>query len=407
MKRPQRIIFLSLVQINSLDERGIYQDLLRQFVVNGHEVTVVCPVERRSGFPTRMVREKGVAVLQVRTLNIQKSPIWEKGIATITLNWLLQRAIKKHLSSTTFDLILYATPPITITGLIEWLKKRDGACTYLLLKDIFPQNAVDMGMIGNNSMLHAYFERKERQLYQLSDRIGCMSPANVQYVTKHHPQLAFKVEENPNSVDLGRLNNTVINRKTSLYKWGIPSDKVIYLYGGNLGKPQGTTYLLTLIDEAKKEPNAFFLIVGDGTDFPILKEWFDKNQPSNAKLIQRLPKDEFDELAAGCDVGLILLRKEFTIPNFPSRLLTYMENKQPILAITDHTSDIGAIAESTGFGMRCLYGDKERALHQISVLSNNSAMRSRMGEVGFTYLKEHYDVRLSYNKIIDFVQEAH
>lgn len=407
MTRSQRIIFISLVQINTLDERGIYQDLLRQFVVNGHEVTVVCPVERRTGLTTRVVKENGVTILQVRTLNIQKTPIWEKGIATITLNWLLRRAIQKHLSATTFDLILYATPPITITVLIGWLKKRDGARTYLLLKDIFPQNAVDMGMIGNKSMLHAYFEQKERKLYELSDRIGCMSRANVQYVTKHHPQLAFKVEENPNSVDLGRLNNIGINKKGSLSKWGIPSDKVIYLYGGNLGKPQGTTFLLTLIDEAKSEPDTFFLIVGDGTDFSTLKEWFDKNQPSNAKLIQRLPKADFDELAACCDIGLILLRKEFTIPNFPSRLLTYVENKQPILAITDPVSDIGLIAESAGFGMRCLYGDKETALHLISILSNNSLMRTRMGEAGFSYLKEHYDVRLSYNKIIDFVQEAH
>ncbi len=407
MTRPQSIIFISLVQINTLDERGIYQDLLRQFVVNGHEVTVVCPVERRTGLPTRVVQEKGVSIVQARTLNIQKSPIWEKGIATITLNWLLQKAIKKYLSSTTYDLILYTTPPITITGLIGWLKKRDGARTYLLLKDIFPQNAVDMGMIGNNSMLHAYFKRKERQLYLLSDRIGCMSPANVQYVAIHHSKLAFKLEENPNSVDLCRLNNAVVNREISLYKWGIPTDKVIYLYGGNLGKPQGTTFLLTLIDEANKEQNAFFLIVGDGTDFSKLKKWFDKNQPGNAKLIQRLSKAEFDELAACCDVGLILLRKEFTIPNFPSRLLTYMENKQPILAITDRASDIGPIAESAGFGMWCFYGDKETALNHISVLSKNSVMRARMGETGFSYLKDHYDVRLSYNKIIDFVQETH
>ena len=407
MKRPQRIIFISLIQINTLEERGIYQDLLRQFVNEGHEVTVVCPVERRTGLTTRVVKENGVTILQVRTLNIQKSPIWEKAIATISLNWVLQIAINKHLSSKTFDLILYATPPITLTGLIEWLKKRDGAQTYLLLKDIFPQNAVDMGMFSNRSLLHRYFEHKERKLYELSDRIGCMSPANVQYICKRHSELTNKVEENPNSIDLSRVVEVGLDRAVVLEKWRIPSNAVIFLYGGNLGKPQGTTFLLSLIAEANELSNTFFLIVGDGTDYPALKEWFDQNQPSNAKLIQRLAKVAFDELAACCDVGLILLRKEFTIPNFPSRLLTYLENKMPVLALTDAASDVGHIAESAGFGKWCMYGEKEDALRQISCLANNVEMRKQMGEIGFTFMKEHYDVNLSYNKIIDFVQKAH
>jgi hypothetical protein len=150
--QPLKIIFLSLVHINTLEERGIYQDLLRQFVKSGHELTIVCPVERRTGLPTRLLQETGTTILHVRTLNVQKAPIWEKGLATISLNILLQRAIKKHLSAASFDLILYATPPITTTRLIRWLKQRDGAKSYLLLKDIFPQNAVDMGMIRNNSL---------------------------------------------------------------------------------------------------------------------------------------------------------------------------------------------------------------------------------------------------------------
>lgn len=404
--RPQRIIFISLVQINTLEERGIYQDLLRQFTLNGHDVTAVCPVERRTGLPTKIIKENGVLILQVRSLNVQKAPIWEKGIATLSLNWVLKNAIRKYLADSTFDLILYATPPITITGLVNWLKNRNRAKTYLLLKDIFPQNAVDMGMFGRRSLLHTYFKREEQKLYELSDRIGCMSQANVQYIRKHHPTIASKLEENPNSVDLTKISREAVDKEAVLQKWGIPAHNVVYLYGGNLGKPQGTTFLLSLVTEAQRLTNAYFLIVGDGTDYIKLKEWFDLNQPSNAKLIQRMAKVDFDELAACCDVGLILLKKEFTIPNFPSRLLTYLENKMSVLAITDTASDVGAIAESAGFGKWCLYGEKEEALRLIYSLSNNIEMRKRMGEVGFTFLREHYDVKLSYNKIVDFVQEA-
>ncbi len=402
----QRVIFLSLVQINTLDERGIYQDLLRQFVKGGHEVTIVCPVERRSASPTQVIKEEAITILQVRTLNIQKTPIWEKGLATITLNILLQRAIKKHLSASTFDLILYATPPITFTKLIRWLKNRDGAKTYLLLKDIFPQNAVDMGIFRANSALHKYFRRKEKLLYELSDRIGCMSPANVTYLCAKHPELQEKIEVNPNAVDLSRINYGLASREEVLKIWGIPNDSIVFLYGGNLGKPQGATFLLELIESKTVHPAAFFLIVGDGTDFKILKTWFDKKQPRNARLIQRLTKKVFDELAACCDVGLILLRPEFTIPNFPSRLLTYLENRIPVLAITDIVSDLGSIAKSAGFGVWCLFGDKESALRYIAFFCKNAELRASMGKEGFDFMQKYYDVRNSYQKIIDFLNQS-
>jgi glycosyltransferase involved in cell wall biosynthesis len=233
-----------------------------------------------------------------------------------------------------------------------------------------------------------------------------MSPANVKYIVERFQELKHKVEENPNSIDLSRVVTLRMDPKAVLERWGIPTNSVIFLYGGNLGIAQGTTFLLSLLSESKVFENVYFLIVGDGADYSVLKDWFDKNQPTNAKLIRTLPKTAFDELAACCDVGLILLRKEFTIPNFPSRLLTYMENKMPVLAITDKVSDIGSIAENAGFGIWCCYGDKEAALSHISFLNNNPEIRSEMGKIGFDYMKGQYDVKHSYNKIIDPINKA-
>jgi hypothetical protein len=404
--QSKNVIFLSLVQIDSLNERGIYQDLLRQFILNGHNVSVVCPVERRKGISTRLIREPNVTILQVKTLNVQKSPLWEKGLATISLNFLMKKAIRKYLLDTKFDLILYATPPITITGLISWLKGRNNAFTYLLLKDIFPQNAVDMGMFTKKSLIHHYFKRKEIMLYSISNRIGCMSPANVNYIANNHPNFQDKLEVNPNSIDLSRIPKCEVNRNSILSKWNIPIDSVIFLYGGNLGKPQGAKFLFELIKDGNSYPNAYFLIIGDGTDYGDLAAWFKENKPRNAKLIKMLPKSEYDNLAACCNVGIILLRKEFTIPNFPSRLLSYLENRMPILAITDNSSDIGIIAESHFFGKWAFYGNVEVARRWVAYFAFNADKVKEMGAKGFEFLKSEYDVKSSYNKIIRVVSES-
>ena len=66
-----------------------------------------------------------------------------------------------------------------------------------------------------------------------------------------------------------------------------------------------------------------------------------------------MPKDDYDLLVSACDVGLIFLDYNFTIPNFPSRLFSYMQSRVPVIAATDVSADVGTVIESGGFGWWC------------------------------------------------------
>jgi glycosyltransferase involved in cell wall biosynthesis len=401
---PKKLIFLSLIRIDNLNERGIYHDLLREFANNGYNVTVVCPVERSTNISTRIIKSSKVTILQVKTLNIQKCNVFEKGLSTLTLNFLFKRAIRIYIIDVKFDIILYSTPPVTLTNLISWLKFKNDAKTYLLLKDIFPQNAVDLGYFRVGSLLHRYFSRVEKRLYRISDKIGCMSPANVDYLALRFPEFSNKLEVNPNSVDLTRIPVIKETKEQIRSRRNIPHEATVFLYGGNLGKPQGVEFLLEIIKACKnEEPNAYFLIVGDGTDYEKLCDWFKLNRPSNAQLIKKMPKNEFDSLAFSCDVGLILLRKEFTIPNFPSRLITYLENKLPVLAMTDIISDIGVIAEKNDFGKWVLYGDLTEVTKEIRFFNRKTIHRQKLGKSGFEFLHKNFNSFNSFQLINQFL----
>src|SRR5690606_36890348 len=126
------VVFLTLVEINSIEERGIYQDLLRKFRDEGHDVTIVSPIERCKKISTNFRYKDGVSILQVRTLNIQKTNIIEKGLGTLAIEYQFLSAIKKHLRDKKFDLVIYSTPPITLGKVIEFIKERDRARSYLL-----------------------------------------------------------------------------------------------------------------------------------------------------------------------------------------------------------------------------------------------------------------------------------
>jgi glycosyltransferase involved in cell wall biosynthesis len=393
------ILFLTLVEINSVEDRGIYQDLLRKFRNEGHDVTIVSPVERRKGISTNFSKKERVSILQVKTFNIQKTNIIEKGIGTLAIEYQYLSAIKKHLTDTKFDLVLYSTPPITFAKVIEFVKKRDHAKSYLLLKDIFPQNAVDMNMLKKDGFLHKQFLKKEKKLYQISDTIGCMSPANVEFVLKHNPEInRNKVEVNPNTIEPVVFSYSDAQKKSIREKYQIPANKKVFVYGGNLGKPQGLDFLLETIHTTKFE-EIFFLIVGDGTEFPKIQDWFNNNKPGNAKLLQRLPKDDYDKLLAACDVGLIFLDKNFLIPNFPSRLLSYLEMKIPVLAATDANTDIGDIIEKANCGYKVIAGNQNEMQIKLEALLHNDLCK--LGDNAEKLLMSEYLVDRSYNLIIE------
>lgn len=374
---------------------------MREFVRHGHSIYIVVPLERRFNEPTGIIESCSTNILRVKTLNIQKTNLIEKGIGTLLLEYQYQEAIRKYWKAIRFDLILYSTPPITFNKVIASLKKKYSAKTYLLLKDIFPQNAVDLRMFSKNSLIYKLFRKKEEDLYQLSDYIGCMSSANVDYVLKHNRILKEKkIEVCPNSIEIIDIEASWFERKSILQKLNIPTDKVLFIYGGNLGKPQGIDFLIEVITANECRNDSYFIIAGNGTEFIKLKTWFDNQIPCNACLLPTLPKKEYDDLVRACDIGLIFLDKRFTIPNFPSRLLSYLENKMPVLMAIDKNTDIGEIAYSNGFGLWTESGNIDTFMEMVDFMTTDKERVKVMGENGFSYLKANYNVNRSYNIIM-------
>lgn len=400
------ILFLTMsFMVRNISERDIYTDLMRKFIKEGHDVYALYPNERRTGLGTVLKENGNWHSLGVHTLNVQKTNVVEKGIGQVLLEYQFKAALKKYFGNVKFDLILYSTPPITFTKVINWAKQRNGAKSYLMLKDIFPQNAVDLGMLtkeGIKGFLYRSFRNKEKELYNISDYIGCMSPANVKYVIVNNKEVnPKKVEICPNSYEVSDLTGDILTseeKKTIRIKYNLPSDKPIFIYGGNLGKPQGILFLIECLDANKNRQDCHFLVVGNGFEYARLEKWYNENKPKSVSLFQRLSQSDYEKLAASCDVGMIFLDYRFTIPNFPSRLMPYLMGKKPIIACTDRTCDMGEIAASNGFGMSCESNNVDAFTCVVNEMLR--ADIKEMGERGYQYFLNNYTVDHSYNAIM-------
>ena len=168
--------------------------------------------------------------------------------------------------------------------------------------------------------------------------------------------------------------------------------------GGNLGKPQGIPFLIKCLEANANRTDCHFVVVGNGVDYPILEQWYKTSHPKSVSVFSHLPVEEYSQLAASCDVGLIFLDYRFTIPNYPSRLLAYLMEKKPVIACTDPNCDTGTIAEENGYGFWCPSNSVEAFAKAVDKMLSSDI--KQMGENGYKFFLENYTVQNTYDTIM-------
>lgn len=167
-----------------------------------------------------------------------------------------------------------------------------------------------------------------------------------------------------------------------------------------MGKAQGVDFLIDIIDYYQDSPWLYFLIIGSGTEYNYLYNEINSKNYSNVKILPWIQKNDFIDLVQSCDVGLILLNKNSTVPNFPSRLLTYLSAKIPIIAAVDKATDIGNIIEEADCGVKAYNGDINSFILAVDKIIASEENKKQMGENGYKLFLEKYTTNKSYNIIM-------
>lgn len=397
------IFFFTSAFPSQNSDNNLYSDLAEELASRGHSIYVFRPDESRSiGMATSQIR-KGITVISIPTGRMQKTNALQKMVNSIQFEHRLTTAALSQLGKATLDLVIYTTPPIHVATAVKRVKDIANCQAYLLLKDIFPANAADLGMISRNGLLWNYFRRKESQLYQVADKIGCMSPANIQYLKKHNSWIPEdKIELCPNCILPTPIEQIPCTDHDLLNYYNIPKVDLNLIYGGNLGLPQGIDFLQDILIATRLDPGIHITIVGNGTEFSKLAD-FKKATGHTFALIDRLPKQSFQSLLASMDVGLIFLDRRFSIPNFPSRLLDYLDLGLPILAATDVNTDLGTFLHNEGCGLWCEAGDTQSFLGHLQTLKNTT-LRKEMCFKSRASLDANFTVQRGANIILSHME---
>ena len=352
------------------------QDLAKELASQGHEPTVIVPnAELTSAWSLDQV--DGVEVLRIRAPRLKKVNYLRRAIGEFALSLFMLRGLSwSPLRDVVWDGVAWYSPTIFLGPFVKVLKRQSGCRTYLILRDIFPDWALDLGVL-RPGFAYRLLKLVERYQYSVADVVGVQSPANLQYMSDwaRTPNRRLEV-----------LNNWLIESESELPPGSIVptqfSDRTVLVYAGLMGHAQGLESLILLAERMRDRSDVGFLFVGDGTQVQRLRALATEKSLGNLVFHDEIEPREVTALLAECHIGLLALDPRLKTHNIPGKFLAYLRAGLPVLAVVNAGNDLEQLIPTEGVGRVCI-GDSLDELHGMAEeLIANPTERDRMGARG-------------------------
>jgi len=383
---------------------SLAKDLTLRFAEHNN-IYIVTPREKKHGLDTELQSYDNTQILRVKTGDLFDTVTrFNKLITTFTMPRKLLTSIKEHWKEIKFDLIITQTPYTSNALLINGLKSYYSCPALLILFDLFPQNALDIGLI-ENKIIFKYFKSIEKKMLLLFDYIGCMSEGNINYVKNNYPYIdkkklfLLRLWGGDSERKLGKNSKNEIRNK-----YGLSSDDFILVFGGNLGRPQRMDNIIALARACNDDPTIKFLIIGKGSEANRIKKIIQDHKIDNIVFIDYIPREDYEDITRSSDVGLVSLDERFTIPNFPSKTIDYLRFGLPILASLDKCSanDYGKfIQDKLECGFYCQAGDTENFKKNLYTIKKKRDLRVKFRENSFEAYEKYFSLENAYQGIMN------
>jgi glycosyltransferase involved in cell wall biosynthesis len=372
-------------------------ELAVQFISLGHKVTVITPNIEINAAKLAIKELDGVTVWRFANGPVKDVGKIKRAINETLMSFNAWRAVSSNIKNNTFDGVVYYSPSIFFGALVNKIKKKCHCQSYLILRDLFPQWAIDAKMITEKSLITRYFRFFESLSYKAADNIGLMSTKNQQLFKELHPQL------NNTQVLFNWASTTpvdTLSESESICTKLNLHDKVVFFYGGNIGHAQDMKNLMFLAKGLKEFPKAHFLFIGQGDEVELIetlaKDWL----LENVTILSSISQAEFKQVLAVVDVGLFSLAKNHTAHNFPGKILGYMVESLPILGSVNHDNDLQGIINKANAGYVFINGEDEALLLHATALLEDSKLREEQGRSAYKLLKDKFSVEAASQNIL-------
>ncbi len=322
-------------------------DLSREFVRQGHALTVLLPSPDQDA-PWSLTDVEGVQVLRLKAPLTKDINYIRRAFGELAMPFVMLRQFRKSpLSSDQWDGVVWYAPSIFHGPLASALKSRSNCKGYLIIRDIFPEWAVDMGLMGRG-LPYRFFDAIASYQYTVADVIGVQTPGNRGYFETWHQQPGRKLEVLQNW-----LGKPVHARCSIRVSDTTLAQRNVFVYAGNMGVAQGMDILLDLAEKLHHRTDIGFLFVGRGSEVSRLRSVAEERQLNNVLFYDEIHPDEIPDLYSQCSAGIVALDPRHKSHNIPGKFLTYMQNGLPVLANVNAGNDLAQMIRDEQVGYVC------------------------------------------------------
>jgi putative colanic acid biosynthesis glycosyltransferase WcaI len=296
------------------------------------------------------------------------------------------------------DVIWASSPPLPIGTLGELLAKRFRRPWMLEVRDLWPESAVSVGWLEEETLIYRALERLARRSATRADAVIVPTPGLAEPVRRHGAPAVVVV---PGAVFDARRGPEVRRRVRA--EMDLDDGVCLFVYVGALGVANGLQMLLDAAAELAADERMAFLMMGDGSDRRRLEEQARARRIPRLRVLPPAPKEEVPDILAASDVCLHLLRPDPLFASaLPSKVLEYLGAHRPFITTVPGTPE--RLAAESGGGFARSLEDLVVELRRWASMSADE--RARRGEEAFRYGLEHFSVEANVRTLESALMQA-
>lgn len=378
-------------------------DLAVEIANQGHDLTVFIPISDTNK-RVDIKRIKNFTVIYVKVWSIRDAMNLRRGLAELMIPYLMLYFLKKtnHLDIKWNGIIWYS-PSIFFGPFIKYLKNKSNCPTYLILRDIFPDWLIDLGLIRNN-LIYFFLKAIEYNQYKVADIIGVQTKSNLEYFSGKH-EIIITNKKNQNIPRIEVLQNWLGELCSTKASISIQNSRLagrkIFIYAGNMGVAQDTMIFIQLAIRMADRNDVGFVFIGRGSQLKDLKLIVNNGQIKNVEFYDEVPNSELASIFSEAVVGLLSLDPRHKNHNIPGKFLSYLRAGLPVLAIINHGNDLIDFINEKKVGSATSCRDVEYINHLATDLLNDvNKQKNIISNRCIDLANNFFSPKIAVNKII-------
>jgi len=370
------------------------RDLSREFVRQDHTVTILLPAPDQDE-PWRLETIDGTQVLRLKAPRTKGIGYIRRTLSELVMPFAMLRQLRKSpLANERWDGVVWYAPSIFHGPLASALKASSSCKSYLIIRDIFPEWAVDVGLMGKG-LPYRFFGAVARYQYSVADVIGVQTPGNQGYFDRWRERSGRKLEVLPNWLDKpAQARCSIRVDETPLV------GRKVFVYAGNMGVAQGMDILLDLAEKLRSRSDVGFLFVGRGSNAARLKATAQARQLDNVVFFDEIHPDEIPGLYAQCSAGIVLLDPRHKSHNIPGKFLTYIQSGMPVLANVNAGNDLAQIIRNERVGQVCENNQADELMLMVDKLLTQIETDSGLSNRCYSLFEREFAVQKTVQQIV-------